>query len=60
MTNAVTKLPARLEPFGDIGWTVFTFPDARAAASWFLANPQARMPCWQRLEVIDGQLVQVR
>jgi|CXWL01.1.fsa_nt_gi hypothetical protein len=44
------KLPARLEPFGGIGWTMFGFADVGSRDAWMIANPQARMPCWKRIE----------
>lgn len=56
----VTTVPARLESFGQTGWTVFTFATPADAGAWVQANPQAAMPCWRRCEVIDGELTQVR
>jgi hypothetical protein len=56
----VTKVPARLEPFGDIGWTVFEFATAKEAAKWVASFPSAAMPCWKRWEVRDGNLMCVR
>lgn len=56
----VTQVPSRLEPFGGIGWTVYTFGDAREAADFVRTNPNARMPCWRRFDIVGGQLVQVR
>lgn len=56
----VTTLPARLEPFGKTGWTVVTFKTAQEAAAWFTSYPDAAMPCWRRLSVVDGALMQVR
>lgn len=59
-TKKVTAVPARLEPFGDVGWTVFCFKSAGAAAAWVVANPQAAMPCWRRFDVVGGELVLAR
>ncbi len=52
----VQRRPGR----GAAGWTVYTFPDARAAARFFLAYQFAAMPCWERMQVIDGELFEVR
>ena len=60
MNTPVTRLPYRLEPFGGIGWTVAEFATAGAAAEWFSNNRHAAMPCWRRMEVVDGQLMLVR
>lgn len=57
---AVTRVPARLEPFGKIGWTVFDCRTPEAAAHFVARNPDAAMPCWRRWDTIDGQLLQVR
>jgi hypothetical protein len=54
--EAVTRLPARLESFGMVGWTVFEFDTATLAAEWFTANPRAAMPCWKRMDVVGGEL----
>lgn len=56
----VTQVPARLEPFGETGWTVFSFADARAAAEWVASYPQAAMPCWRRFETVGGELMLAR
>lgn len=56
----VTKVPARLEPFGQTGWTVFGFATATEAAAWVASNPRAAMPCWRRFDVVDGDLVLAR
>jgi hypothetical protein len=56
----VTQVPARTEPFGGIGWTVYTFIDAREAARWVAAFPQAAMPCWKRFETVNGELLRAR
>lgn len=56
----VNCLPHRLEPWGLTGWTVREFASAEDAAEFFLRHPDAAMPCWRRMEVIDGQLVLVR
>lgn len=53
------NLPYRLEPFGQIGWTVARMT-AEAAAEFVRTNGAAAMPCWKRFDVIDGRLVQVR
>lgn len=67
MTNTeVTRLPHRLEPFRDAngramrGWTVREFPNSAAAAEWFAANRDAEMPCWRRMEIVNGRLLVVR
>lgn len=65
MTNTtsnteVTRLPHRMEPFGGRGWTVREFSTANDAAEWFMANRDAAMPCWRRMEVVSGALVVVR
>lgn len=52
-------VPHRLEPFGEIGWTV-TRMTAEAAADFVRNHRNAAMPCWERFDVIDGRLVQVR
>jgi hypothetical protein len=59
-TNLVTKLPYRLEPFGDKGWTVSEFKSAKEAADFFQAYQSAAMPCWKRMGVINGELTLVR
>lgn len=59
-TAAITCLPHRLEPWGMVGWTVREFASASDAADFFRRYPAAAMPCWRRMEVIDGQLVLVR
>lgn len=56
----VTQVPARLEPFGGIGWTIFEFSSAHEAAEWVSRYRSAAMPCWKRFEIIDGELLQVR
>lgn len=61
----VLALPYRLEAvpdpvLGKIGIAVGTFVSAKAAADFFQRYPQAATPCWKRMEVIDGELVQVR
>lgn len=67
----VTSLPARLSFVhgkpgefcfgrGEAGYTVVTFADAKEAAAFFLAHRASEMPCWQRMEVIDGMLMLVR
>lgn len=53
------KLPYRLEPFGQIGWSVVE-TTREAAAQFFLTYQSARMPCWSRFEVIGGKLYIVR
>lgn len=58
--TTITCLPHRLEPWGMVGWTVREFASASDAADFFERYPAAAMPCWRRLEVIDGQLVLVR
>lgn len=58
--SKVTSLPHRLEYFGMTGWTVREFSDAHAAAQWFQTYQCAAMPCWKRMEVIDGELFLVR
>lgn len=35
---------------GDAGWTVVRFPSVEAARNAMLDYPQARMPCWRRVE----------
>lgn len=52
-------LPYRLEPFGQVGWTVGRMTP-EAAADFVRANRSAAMPCWHRFDEIDGQLVLVR
>ena len=59
-TNLVTKLPFRCEPFGENGWTVGEFKSAKEAADFFQAYPNAAMPCWKRMDVINGELTLVR
>lgn len=59
-SKMVTELPARLEPFGGKGWTVFRFDSAQDAAAWFESNRSAAMPCWKRMSVVDGALMLVR
>ena len=56
----VTSLPHRFEKFGHIGWTVRGFATPQDAAAFFTAHPDAAMPCWRRMDVIDGQLMLVR
>ncbi|HNB04645.1 MAG TPA: hypothetical protein PKV97_01845 [Thauera aminoaromatica] len=61
----VLALPYRLEAvpdpvLGKIGIAVGTFASAKDAANFFQRYPNAATPCWQRMEVIDGELVQVR
>lgn len=62
----VTRIPHRLEPFTDAagkplaGWTVSEFRTPNDAAVWFLLNQHAAMPCWRRMDVIDGRLIVVR
>jgi hypothetical protein len=58
--NVVTRLPARLEPFGQRGWTVFEFATSEQAAEWFMSYPEAAMPCWRRFSIVAGKLVLVR
>jgi hypothetical protein len=45
---------------GGAGWTVYQFVSAVEAAEFFEAHQHCAMPCWKRMDVIDGQLVQVR
>jgi hypothetical protein len=52
-----TAVPHRMEPFGAVGWTVSMFPTAHDAAAFVLAHPQAAMPCWKRVDIINGALV---
>ena len=52
--------PAKVPGRGNAGWTLMEFADARAAAVFFQAHPHAAMPCWQRLDVVDGELRVVR
>lgn len=59
-TKPKFELPARLEPFGGIGWTICEFADARAAAAFVVAHPSAAMPCWRRFDIVDGALMVVR
>jgi len=59
-SKKVTAVPARTEPFGGIGWTVYEFANATEAAAWVRLYPQAAMPCWKRWDVIDGELLEVR
>jgi hypothetical protein len=35
---------------GDAGWAVFTCADLADALDVMASYPQARMPCWQRIE----------
>lgn len=67
----VTSLPVRLEAhslrahvlasgWAPIGWTVIRVDDATAAARFFVDCADAEMPCWKRMEVVDGKLMQVR
>ena len=37
--------------WGDAGWTVITCKDEAAMRSLMARYPQARMPCWSRIEV---------
>lgn len=69
MSNTTTfALPYRLEPFRGIGYTVADFDNVtpegasgRTRAAWFFETyKSAAMPCWRRLDVVDGRLVQVR
>lgn len=55
-TNWREMIPGR----GDAGWTVYQFADAREAARFVEANRASAMPCWQRFEIINGELIQVR
>lgn len=59
MTTETIKLPYRLEPFGQNGWTVSEM-SAEDAASFVARYPSAAMPCWRRFDTIDGKLVQTR
>ena len=52
--------PAKVPGRGNAGWTLMEFADAREAAAFFLAHPHAAMPCWQRLDVVDGELRVIR
>jgi hypothetical protein len=58
--KTVTSLPHRMEPFGEVGWTVTQFATAEDAAAFFLAHRDAAMPCWHRMEVVGGELAVVR
>jgi len=56
-TKLITRVPARTEPFGGIGWTVYEFSDATEAAEWTRKHPQAEMPCWRRYTILEtGEL----
>lgn len=35
---------------GDAGWTVVEFPSIESAMRCMSEYPQARMPCWKRIE----------
>jgi hypothetical protein len=59
MNSQQIKLPYRLEPFGGIGWTV-TAMTPEDAAKFVTRYPSAAMPCWKRLDIIDGRLCQTR
>lgn len=50
MKDSMYNIPARLEPFGQIGWTLFAFSTAAAAVEFVRAHPDAAMPCWRRWE----------
>jgi hypothetical protein len=51
----VTRIPYRLEPFGERGWTVFEATDPYEAAAFVARHPDAAMPCWRRYKTIhDG------
>jgi len=65
----VTSLPTRLDfdgrggmkpGRGSAGWTVYQFGSAVEAAEFFATHQHAAMPCWKRMDVVDGALVQVR
>lgn len=58
--SPVTKLPYRLEAFGGIGWTVTEFKTAADAAAFFTAHRNAEMPCWRRMDIINGELILAR
>lgn len=68
-TTPVTRLGTRLDfdgkggtviGRGTAGWTMLEFSTAREAAEFFVAHQHAAMPCWKRMEVVGGELVQVR
>lgn len=49
------KVPARLEPFGLIGWALFVFDSLEKAHAWAAAHPSAYMRCWRRPECWGGR-----
>lgn len=59
MNNATTqltiKVPARLEPKGVKGWTVYEFATLADAHTWAARNQDAAMPCWRRAECWGGK-----
>lgn len=65
--NEITRLPVQLnrlserdrQGFGKVGWTFMHFASSEDAAVFFQSQPH-HFPCWQRLEVVNGKLVQVR
>ena len=45
---------------GEAGWTLISFGTAVEAATFFKQNQASAMPCWKRLEVVGGKLMEVR
>lgn len=56
----VTDVPARLVEAPARGWTIYSFESPQAAADFVARHPECAMPCWQRFEVREGVLMQVR
>ena len=68
-TKEVTSLPVylsfagpdkRVLGRGEAGWTVVEFSNPVEAAAFFQANKFCAMPCWKRMDVVEGKLMVVR